>query len=195
MERSTSLDRLARLLELPLVVREPFQRLDAIVVLGAPLGPGDSLTPALRERVLAAASLWRAGGAPRVVASGGRTHGAGRAEAEVIADALHAEGVPDVLVEAESLTTIGNARCTRTVLAPYGAYAVWLVTQPFHGRRAARVFRSVGFEPHVWHIDDSLEYRDRKRALRWLAREYGAWGALAVRELRERMRAGAHGRA
>jgi len=183
------LDRVARLLEAPLVIREPFQRLDAIVVLGAPLGPGDTLTPALRERVLAAASLWRAGGAPRVVASGGTTHGARRAEAEVIADALRAEGVPDVLVEAASQTTLGNARNTRAVLAPYGARSVWLVTQPFHGRRAARVFRAVGFDPHVWHIDDSLEYRARATAVRWLAREYAAWGVLAVRELRARVRA------
>jgi uncharacterized SAM-binding protein YcdF (DUF218 family) len=50
-----------------------------------------------------------------------------------------------------------------------------LVTQPFHGRRAARVFRAEGFEPHVWHIADSLQYRDRVRAVRWLVREYAAW--------------------
>jgi hypothetical protein len=39
----------------------------------------------------------------------------------------------------------------------------------------------VGFEPHVWHIANSLEYRDRRRALRWVAREYAAWASLIVR--------------
>jgi uncharacterized SAM-binding protein YcdF (DUF218 family) len=57
---------------------------------------------------------------------------------------------------------------------------MWIVTQPFHGRRAARLFREVGFEPRVWHIEDSLQYRERKRALRWLVREYAAWGKLFV---------------
>jgi hypothetical protein len=33
----------------------------------------------------------------------------------------------------------------------------------------------------VWHIDDSIEYRDRKRALRWVIREYAAWGRELLR--------------
>lgn len=60
----TLVDLGARALEAPLVVREPFRALDAIVVHGAPLGPADALTPVLAER--AAAALWRAGGAPFV---------------------------------------------------------------------------------------------------------------------------------
>jgi uncharacterized SAM-binding protein YcdF (DUF218 family) len=171
----------ARALEAPLVVREPFRALDAIVVLGAPLGPGAALTPVLAERVAAAAALWRAGGAPLVVASGGITYGAARAEADVLAEALQEAGVPEVLVENRSRTTRENARFTRELLAPRGASSVWLVTQPFHGRRAARVFRAAGFAAHAWHIDDSLEYRDRTKALRWLVREYAAWAALFVR--------------
>lgn len=171
----------ARALEAPLVVREPFRTLDAIVVLGAPLGPGASLTPVLAERASAAAALWRAGGAPIVVVSGGITHGAARAEADVLAEAMRGAGVPDVLVENRSRTTRENARFTRELLAPRGASSVWLVTQPFHGRRAARVFRAAGFIAHAWHIDDSLEYRDRAKAMRWLVREYAAWVALFAR--------------
>jgi len=171
----------ARALEAPLVVREPFRALDAIVVLGAPLGPGAALTPVLAERAAAAAALWRMGGAPLVVTSGGITQGAARAEADVLADALHALEVPDVLVERRSLTTRENARFSRELLAPHGARSVWIVTQPFHGRRAARLFRAAGFAAHVWHIDDSVEYRDRKKAMRWLVREYAAWAALFVR--------------
>lgn len=179
-----SWDAVARALEAPLVVREPLRALDAIVVLGAPLGPGDRLTPVLAERAAAAAALWRAGGAPRIIATGGPTHGARRAEADALADALRDAGVPDVLVERASTTTEENARLTRALVAPLGVRSVWLVTQPFHGRRAARLFRRAGFDPHVWHIDDSLEYRDRRRAVAWLVREYAAWGVLAARALR-----------
>jgi uncharacterized SAM-binding protein YcdF (DUF218 family) len=95
---SSVFDRIASLLERPLVIREPLVRRDAIVVLGAPLGPGDELSPILAERVTAAAALWRAGGGGLVVATGGITRGAARAEAEVIAEALSARGVSDVIV-------------------------------------------------------------------------------------------------
>ena len=179
---------LAWLLERPLVVREPLQRLDAIVVLGAPLAPDGALSPIALERVDAAAKLFGDGGAPIVVATGGTTRGAPIAEAEAMAAALRARGVGEgaLIVEAASQTTAENARRTAELLSPRGARAVWIVTQPFHGRRAARLFRAAGLEAHVWHIDDSLEYRDRRRALRWLTREYAAWGRLLVRSARNR---------
>lgn len=172
---------LASLLELPLVVREPLRTLDAIVVLGAPLGPGDTLTPVLDERAAAAAALWRAGGGRIVAATGGATRGAARAEADVLVEALRARGVDDVLVERAARTTAENARLTGALLAPLGVRSLWIVTQPYHGRRAARLFRAAGFDAHVWHIADSIEYRDRRRALRWLVREYAAWAKLLVR--------------
>jgi uncharacterized SAM-binding protein YcdF (DUF218 family) len=173
-----AIDQLAGLLERPLVIRDPFEPLDVIVVLGAPLGPGGALSRVLAERVEAAAALWRAGGAPIVLASGGTTHGAPRAEADAIAEALRAQGIDDVLLERDSRTTAENAQYVARMLAATGARRIWLVTQPFHGRRAARLFRAAGLEPHVWHIADSLEYRDRARAVRWLVREYAAWAKL-----------------
>ncbi len=175
------IDRLARALEAPLVVDDPLQPLDAIVVLGAPLGRGDSLSPVLAERVRAAAALFHAGGAPLVLATGGITHGARRPEAEVIAEALRAAGVGSILVEPEAQTTAENARFSAALLAPIAAHRVWIVTQPFHGRRAARLFRAAGLDPHVWHIADSVEYSDRRRAVRWLVREYAAWAKLFLR--------------
>jgi uncharacterized SAM-binding protein YcdF (DUF218 family) len=179
--RRSAVDRVASVLERPLVIREPFRTLDAIVVLGAPLGPGDALTPILAERVTAAAALWRAGGGRLVLATGGITGRATRAEADVIAAALRDRGVPDVLTERASRTTLDNARMSRPVLEAHGARSLWIVTQPFHGRRGARVFRRAGFDAHAWHIADSLEYIDRRRALRWLLREYAAWARLVLR--------------
>jgi uncharacterized SAM-binding protein YcdF (DUF218 family) len=173
------IDSMIRMLEAPLVVRgEQLRALDAIVVLGAPL-VNDRLTPPLVERVEAAVDLYQRGGGSIVVASGGVTRGAGRSEADALAEGLRMRGVADVIVEGMSQTTYENAVETAKLLGE--KRRVWLVTQPFHGRRAARLFRGVGFEPHVWHIANSLEYRDRRRALRWVAREYAAWASLIVR--------------
>jgi len=178
---SAVLDRVASVLERPLVIREPFQPLDAIVVLGATLGPGGALSPVLAERVAAAAALWRAGGGRLVVATGGVTRGGSRAEADAMADALRALGVAEVIVERGSRSTLDNARLTKPLLDARGVRSLWIVTQPFHGRRGARLFRRAGFDAHVWHIDDSVEYRDRRRAVRWLVREYAAWARLLLR--------------
>ena len=175
------LDRLARLLERPLVIREPFTALDAIVVLGAPLAPGGELSPVVWERVVAAAALWHADGGRIVVATGGVTRDAARAESDAMAEALGELGVPGVIIERAARTTRDNARLTKPVLDAHGVRWLWLVTQPFHGRRSARLFRRAGFDAHVWHITDSVQYRDRRRAVRWLVREYLAWAWLLVR--------------
>ncbi len=174
------IDLLARVLEWPLVLDHPIEPLDAIVVLGARLAPDGSLTEVLAERVAAAAALHRAGAGRVVVATGGIT-GAPRAEAHALADGLRAAGVPAaaILVEDQALTTADNARLTAAMLPQ--ARRVWLVTQPFHGRRAARLFQRAGLEPRVFHIADSLQYRDRRRALRWIVREYAAWAVLPFR--------------
>lgn len=174
-------DRVARWLERPLEVRAPFVARDAIVVLGAPLDPGGGLTPVVAERVVAAAALWHAGGGRTVIATGGVTHGAPRAEADAMAEALAELGVAGVVVERVSQTTRDNARLTRPLLDARGVRSLWLVTQPFHARRSARLFRAAGFDAAVWHIADSLQYRDRRRAMKWLIREYAAWVPLLLR--------------
>lgn len=171
----------ARLLEMPLAIRDsPVEPRDAIVVLGAPLSPSGEVTPILEERARAAVALYRAGGAPLVVASGGMTHGASRAEADALAECLRAAGIADVLEENRSATTDENARFTAALLASRHVRSVWLVTQPFHARRAEAVFRRAGFDARAWHIADSVQYRDRAQATRWLVREYAAWAKLLV---------------
>jgi len=178
--RQRAVSWLATLLELPLVRKDALAPRDAIVVLGAPLGPGDALSAIGAERVEAALDLWRRGGAPKIVVTGGTTSRASRPEAAVMADVLAAAGVPRsaIVVEDAARCTADNARLTAALLGPA---SVWIVTQPFHGRRAARLFRRAGFDAHVWHIANSVEYRDRRRAVRWLVREYAAWARLLMR--------------
>ncbi len=175
-------DLVARLLEAPLVVGAGrIEGRDAIVVLGAPLAPDGALSTVVAERVAGGVALWKAGGGPRLVMSGGYGPGATRAEAPAMAEVARAAGIPEaaLVIEARSRTTAENAREVAALLSP-GA-RVWLVTQPFHGRRARRCFRRAGLDAEVWHLADSLEYRDRRRALSWLAREYAAWVAMAWR--------------
>ncbi len=180
--RTKVADLLASVLEAPITPRDAeVEPLDAIVVLGAPLA-NDRLTPWLQERVDAAVALYRAGAAPRIVTTGGVTRGARRSEAEALAEGIVAAGGPRgaVLVEGASQTTVENARNTYALLAPLGARRVWVVTQPFHARRAVRIFRAVGLDARAWHIRDSVQYRDRPRAVKWLMREYAAWAKVLV---------------
>lgn len=171
----------ARALERPLVVKDDLGApADAIVILGAPLAPDGGLSQVLAERVAGGVDLWRRGAAPLVVCTGGVTARATRPEAEVMAEAVRAAGVraDAIVVEPRARSTAANAALVARLL-PRGA-TVWLVTQPFHGRRARRYFRGVGLAPRVWHLADSVEYREPGRALRWLAREYGAWARALV---------------
>jgi uncharacterized SAM-binding protein YcdF (DUF218 family) len=152
---------------------------DAIVVLGAALRADDRLTPVLAERVAAAAMLFAARAAPLVIVTGGVTGRARRPEAAVIADALVLAGVPhtNILVEDRSRTTAENARNVAALVSQQ-VHTVWLVTQPFHARRAEHLFRAAGFDARAWHLADSMQYRDHRRAVRWLLREYAAWAKL-----------------
>ncbi len=171
---------LARVLGRPFaVVDRPSDVRDAIVVLGAALR-NDRLTRILKERIAGAVELYRAGAAPRIVTTGGITRGSTRAEATAIAEALVDAGIPRavIAVEDRSKTTAENARFTALLLGPC---RVWLVTQPFHARRAERLFRDAGFDALAWNLGASVQFRDHRRAVRWYLREYAAWAKVLVR--------------
>ena len=112
-------------------------------VLGAPLRPDGGLTAVLKERVDAGVMLWRARAAPVIVASGGLARaGATLAEADGMAAALRAAGVPEeaVIIERQSRTTAENATRVAELLLPCAADAALIVSQPFHLRRACWLF-------------------------------------------------------
>jgi uncharacterized SAM-binding protein YcdF (DUF218 family) len=173
----------ARALGAPLAPHDdPAARADAIVVLGAPLRPDGALSEVLRERVDAGAALWHAGAAPLVCVTGGPSRG-GRTEADAMAEALAAAGVPAdaVRVERASRHTADNARLTAALLAADRVRRVWLVTQPFHLRRARWLFRQAAFDVLTYRIPDGLQDQDAGRALRWITREYAAWAKAIAR--------------
>ncbi len=178
---------LARALALPLDPRRVASApevADAIVILGAPLHGDGSLPPLAEERVRVAVDLYRRGLAPVVCVTGGHCPPGHRdtvVETEGAARWVRAAGVPEsaLRVERVSASTRDNARQAAALLLPEGRRRVWLVTQPFHLRRALYYFRRAGFDPLGYLIEDSVQDRHERMSLRWISREYGAW-ALAL---------------
>ena len=177
----------ARALGWPLAsVDDPRETADAIVILGAPIRADGTLSPQADERVRVGVDLFRAGLAEVICVVGGHCppgHEHTPAEAEGMARLVRALGVPEsaIRVDRLSTSTVTNAARAAAILLPEGRRRVWLVTQPFHLRRARFHFRRAGFEPLGWHIDGSIQYRRPDLALRWIGREYAAWALALVR--------------
>jgi uncharacterized SAM-binding protein YcdF (DUF218 family) len=168
------LRRLVEWLGAPLVVRSGWRELDAVVGLGSALTADGGLTVIGDERVRATVEVWRRGGARIVCFSGGRTRGGRVSEASVMGEAARALGVPGAALrlEEDAQNTEENARKTAALLRADGVRRVWVVSQPFHLRRSVLWFRRAGLEAHGWWIDESLQFREPRRGLRWVAREY-----------------------
>ncbi len=151
---------------------------DAAVVLGAPPWPDGTVTPLLEERLVAGAGLYHAGLVPHLVATGGRSPGCRHdaPEAVIMASRLEALGVPAtaILVEPRARCTAENARLTAALLLPAGRTTVWVVTQPFHLRRALLWFRRAGLSPRGLELGPSVLDQRPGRGLRFALTEYAA---------------------
>ena len=135
---------------------------DAIVVLGCRVAASGRLTTAAAGRAEAAAEAFRAGVAPRIVASGGRRWGAA-VEALAIAEALALRGVPKeaILVEMWSLTTYENAVFSAAMLRKLHARSAAIVSCSWHVPRALQSFRAAGVEALAWPRDRAPGLYDR----------------------------------
>ena len=131
--------------------RLPGRDAQAIVVLAssfyAPNPPRPRSVPGWGTylRCRHAAWLYREGWRMPVVASGGRQ--GDRVMAEIMRDALIAEGVPreNIWLEGESNSTRENAAFSAKLLLPRGIRRIVLVTEAYHMRRAERDFLKEGF--------------------------------------------------
>ena len=130
---------------------QPAPRAEAIVVLGCRVHPCGRLTAAAAGRASAAAAAFRAGVAPRVIASGGRRWGA-QIEAVALKGALVDRGVPEraVLTELWSFTTVENAIFTSALLRRLGVGSAVIVTCSWHVPRALMSFRAAGIDASAW---------------------------------------------
>ncbi len=169
---------LVRVLGRPLERHDVVERADAIVVLGAPVRSDGTLTDVVEERVRAGVTLWRRGVAPLLCMTGGRGPGivAEVSEAEAMARRARELGVPEaaIVLEAASRNTSTNAKNIKVLLDGSRAGRVVVVTQPFHSRRAVLWFRRVGLTAVAWRIEDSVQFRQPRRGLRWVLKEYAS---------------------
>ncbi|NCS75703.1 MAG: YdcF family protein, partial [Gallionella sp.] len=146
-------DALMRQLEgAPDAVDTRTQPADAIVVLGggtyfrAIEYGGDTVGERTLARLRYAAKLHRDTGKP-ILVTGGKPLGNAFSEGAQMKAVLQQEFiVPVRWVEGDSDNTAENARLSYARLAPFGIRRIYLVSHAWHLPRAARAFRSAGFE-------------------------------------------------
>ncbi len=122
-----------------LVVHDPLQSADAIVVIGGDHKP---------ERMQQAAQLYRQHQAPLIIISAGTIVLEGNqqvAEAQVMYRQARELGLPDevLILEQASKSTYENAVYTKALCLARGIHSILLVTSAYHSRRARRLFQDV----------------------------------------------------
>lgn len=122
----------------------------AIVVLGAAQYNGRP-SPVLLARLRHALALYQAGTAPDVVVTGGKQPGDTFTEAEVSADWLAGQGVPQpsILREVSGRDTYQSLDATAAFLRARGIRSVVLVSDPFHDERISLIAGSFGLRAGV----------------------------------------------
>ncbi len=117
------------------------QTFDAILVLGSPADSDGNPTPQLQDRINEAVREYNRGVAPRLILTGGAAHNH-YVEAEIMARAAHAQGVPTsaIIEEPRALDTIQNACFSARILAAHHWNSVEVISAPSHLPRAAMIF-------------------------------------------------------
>lgn len=120
---------------LHLVVADPPERADAIIVLG-----GD-----WKGRIQKGIELYRAGYAPVLVVTGAPLVAPETTQADFLAEVARAAGVPAsaILVEPRSESTYQDAALTLALARQHGWMRVLVVTSDWHSRRARSTFRKL----------------------------------------------------
>jgi uncharacterized SAM-binding protein YcdF (DUF218 family) len=119
------------------IVQDPIEPAEAIIVIG-----DDNLTS---DRATEAATLFRAGWAPQIVASG-RMLRPYVSVADFIARDLEGQGVPTsaiVRFSHRADNTLEEAEGLQVLIAQKGWHRILLVTSNYHTRRARYIFRKL----------------------------------------------------
>ncbi len=176
------IDIAARVLAAPLTARRGLSSVPhAVVILGAKTSAGQRPSRVLEERIVAGVELYCRGSADLVCITGTPS------ESEVMVGRARELGVPDsaIVIDSAAKNTYDNAANIAVMLRELGRQTVWVATQPFHSRRACFWFRHFGMRPLSVDLGGSLQYREPRKALAWIAREYVSWGVLAGRFMLE----------
>lgn len=134
-------------------------RFDAIIVLGSPADSDGNPTPTQLARVTEAVREYQLGVAPRLILTGGPAHNR-FVEARVMAQAAHAQGIPEsaLLLEPEALDTMQNACFTTRIMSEHGWHSAEVESSAAHLPRAGLIFSQL---PLQWstHAAPSLSPR------------------------------------
>jgi uncharacterized SAM-binding protein YcdF (DUF218 family) len=123
-------------------------RFDAIIVLGAPADSDGNPSPVELARVAEGVREYERGVAPRIIFTGGAAHNR-FVEAEVMARAAHAEGIPDeaMVKEERAMNTVENACYSVGVMKAHGWQSAEVVSSASHLPRAGLIFNR---QPVQW---------------------------------------------
>lgn len=148
---------------------------DVVVVMGAQVLPGGAPSRTLEARVRHAARLYARGEAKLLIPTGGLGEHP-PSEAEVMAEILHGEGVPDdaVVLEDRATSTWESACLVAALARERGIDAVRVVSDPLHCVRASGVFREAGLTVWPEPVYTSPMWRELWMRRGQLMREAGA---------------------
>lgn len=154
---------------------------DAILVLGVPADSDGNPSPMQLARVDEAVREYERGVAPHLILTGGPAHNQ-FVEAEVMARAAEAEGVPAsaIAIEPNALDTIQNACYSVRIMRRRGWNSAEVISTPAHLPRAGMIFSQmpIHWRTHPalpigpslvmqWHLDSALEVVKTVRFLGW----------------------------
>lgn len=135
------------------------RRVDAIIVLGCQVWPGERPSPALAARVRHAITLYRAGYAAHLIFTGG-LGGFPPAESEMMRRLATAAGIPAEaqVMENTSHSTEENLANAKALMDARGWHSALIVSDPFHIYRAESMARDLGIDAYGSPASDSPTY-------------------------------------
>ncbi|WP_337101428.1 YdcF family protein [Paenibacillus sp. YIM B09110] len=128
-------------------VNDNLAEADAGIVLGAAMW-GNAPSPALRERLEYAYSLYEEGKVDFLILSGGHdANGAVKSEAEGMRDYLLAKGITSdkLLLEDKSHSTYENLRNSQAIANDHNYSSFIIITHDYHAARAASIAKHLKF--------------------------------------------------
>lgn len=171
----------------PLVRNQSPKPADVIIVLGAGTRRGaDPLPTQAKLRTDKGIELWRAGLAPTVMISGGKSKVTGLIESNIMAGYAIERGLTpdDIIPEEHSTSTRENAEESLKIMDAKKMETAIIVTSSYHTWRSCRVFQA--FSASVQCVAASVHTKtetlyDRMVNIRSVLREYGAITLYAFR--------------
>jgi uncharacterized SAM-binding protein YcdF (DUF218 family) len=123
---------------------------DVIVVLGSPADEDGNPTPKELARVSEAVREYERGVAPRLLFTGGSERNQ-YVEADVMASAAAAQGIPPsaIFVESKATDTIQNACYSTRIMQAHGWHSAEVISSAYHLPRAGMIFSRI---PLDWRL-------------------------------------------